>query len=97
MNHSGAGSPRAHSLRRFFGWSLQLALRCMSLYNFNSYDKTYGSLGGVIILLTWLYISSPVVLLGAVINAQTEKQTRRASTKDPSRPMGQRSDAPLRR
>jgi membrane protein len=41
--------------------------------NFNSYDKTYGSLGGVIILLTWLYMSSLVVLLGAVINAQSEK------------------------
>ena len=43
--------------------------------NFNSYDKTYGSLGGVIILLTWLYLSAVTVLLGAVINAQAEKQT----------------------
>ena len=61
--------------------------------HFNSYDKTYGSLGGVIILLTWLYMSSLVVLLGAVINAQSEKQTRGDSTKDPSRRMGQRSGA----
>ncbi len=45
--------------------------------NFNSYDKTYGSLGGVIILLTWLYLSAFVVLLGAAINAQSEKQTGR--------------------
>jgi membrane protein len=58
--------------------------------NFSSYNKTYGSLGGVIILLTWLYISSLVVLLGAVINAQSEKQTRRDSTEGPPRPMGQR-------
>jgi membrane protein len=48
--------------------------------NFASYNKTYGSLGGVIILLTWLYISSLVVLLGAAINAQSEKQTRKDST-----------------
>ena len=48
--------------------------------NFNSYDKTYGSLGGVVILLTWLYLSAFVVLLGAAINAQSEKQTRRDST-----------------
>ena len=45
--------------------------------NFNSYDKTYGSLGGVIVLLTWLYLSALMVLLGAVINAQSEKQTRK--------------------
>jgi membrane protein len=56
--------------------------------NFNSYDKTYGSLGGVIILLTWLYISSLVILLGAVINAQSEKQTRRDSAKYPVAPDG---------
>ena len=58
--------------------------------NFNSYDKTYGSLGGVIILLTWLYISAFVVLFGAVINAQSEKQTRRDSTTGPPKPMGVR-------
>ena len=56
--------------------------------NFNSYDKTYGSLGGVIILLTWLYLSALTVLLGAVINAQAEKQTAQDSTEGPSRAMG---------
>jgi membrane protein len=59
--------------------------------NFNSYDKTYGSLGGVIILLTWLYLSALMVLFGAVINAQSEKQTRRDSTQGSPRPMGQRN------
>jgi membrane protein len=58
--------------------------------NFNSYDKTYGSLGGVVVLLTWLYLSALVVLFGAVINAQSEKQTREDSTDGPPRPMGQR-------
>jgi membrane protein len=60
------------------------------LPNFNSYDKTYGSLGGVVILLTWLYLSAFVVLLGAAINAQSEKQTRIDSTEGPPKPMGQR-------
>ena len=46
--------------------------------NFNSYDKTYGSLGGVVILLAWLYLSAFVALFGAVINAQSEKQTRKS-------------------
>jgi len=58
--------------------------------NFNSYDKTYGSLGGVIVLLTWLYLSALMVLFGAVINAQSEKQTRKDSTVGLPRAMGQR-------
>ena len=58
--------------------------------NFNSYDKTYGSLGGVVILLTWLYLSALMVLLGAVINAQSERQTRKDSTEGPPRAMGRR-------
>ena len=58
--------------------------------NFNSYDKTYGSLGGVVILLTWLYLSTLMVLLGAVINAQSERQTRKDSTEGVPRAMGRR-------
>jgi membrane protein len=48
--------------------------------NFNSYDTTYGSLSGMVILLTWLYLSALTVLLGAVINAQSERQTPKGST-----------------
>lgn len=58
--------------------------------NFGSYDATYGSLGGALIMLTWLYLSSFVVLLGAVINAQTEQQTRKDSTVGQPRPLGAR-------
>jgi hypothetical protein len=50
-------------------------------------SSTYGSLGGVI----WLYLSVLVVLFGAMINAQSEKQTRRDSTQGSPRPMGQRN------
>lgn len=37
--------------------------------NFGSYSKTYGSLGGVIVFLIWLYMSSIVIVLGAEVNA----------------------------
>ena len=40
--------------------------------NFGSYDKTYGSIGAIIVLLTWMYASGLVILVGGVINAQIE-------------------------
>src|SRR3712207_6075650 len=41
--------------------------------NFSSYNKTYGSLGGVIAFLVWLWISNIVILLGAEFNAELER------------------------
>ena len=58
--------------------------------NFASYDKTYGSLGSVVVLLTWLYITSFVVLFGAVINAQSERQTHEDTTEGEPKPIGKR-------
>ncbi|HEY4042358.1 MAG TPA: YihY/virulence factor BrkB family protein [Rhodopila sp.] len=58
--------------------------------HFNSYNKTYGSLGGVVVMLTWLYLSAFVALLGAVINAQSERQTKADSTIGGPKPMGRR-------
>ena len=58
--------------------------------HFNSYDKTYGSLGGVVVMLTWLYLSAFVALFGAVINAQSERQTQADSTVGHPKPSGDR-------
>jgi membrane protein len=58
--------------------------------NFGSYQKTYGAIAGVIVLLLWLYLSSYVVLLGAEVNAEMEHQTARDSTAGPEQPMGER-------
>src|SRR5438067_4253252 len=40
--------------------------------NFGSYDKTYGAIGGVIVLMTWFYISGFVFVLGGEVNAVIE-------------------------
>ena len=47
------------------------------LHFFNTYSKTYGSLGAVIVLLFWLYISALAILLGGEINSEIEKAAAR--------------------
>jgi membrane protein len=58
--------------------------------NFGSYGRTYGSLGAIVILLTWLWLSAFIVLVGAEVDSELEHQTERDSTTGPTRPMGQR-------
>jgi membrane protein len=43
--------------------------------NFGSYNKTYGTIGAVIVLLTWMYISMIVVLVGGELNSELHKAT----------------------
>ena len=53
-------------------WLLaSLGLR-VYLHFFNNYSVTYGSLGAIIILLTWFYVSGLMLLLGAEINSEIE-------------------------
>ncbi|KLK94475.1 membrane protein [Microvirga vignae] len=58
--------------------------------NFGSYNETYGSLGAVIGFMTWIWLSSIVVLLGAEINAEMEHQTVKDTTEGTQQPMGTR-------
>ncbi len=54
-------------------WIVASAAFAFYVANFGSYNKTYGSLGGVIIFLVWLWISNVVILLGAEFNAEIER------------------------
>jgi membrane protein len=55
-----------------------------------TYESTYGSLAGVAISMFWLWISVVLVLLGATVNGEAERQTSRDSTVGEERPLGQR-------
>jgi membrane protein len=55
-----------------------------------TYEATYGSLAGVAISMLWVFLTVLLVVMGAVVNAELERQTSRDSTVGPSRPAGQR-------
>jgi membrane protein len=54
-------------------WILASAAFAFYVSRFSSYNETYGSLGGVIIFLVWLWISNTVILLGAELNSELER------------------------
>jgi membrane protein len=58
--------------------------------NFGKFNATYGSLGGAIGFMTWLWISAIVILLGAELDAEMEHQTARDTTTGPPKPIGVR-------
>jgi len=51
------------------GWVIISIAFSYYIDNFGNYSKVYGSLGGIIALLMWLYVSSIIILMGAEINA----------------------------
>ncbi|HEX6675407.1 MAG TPA: YhjD/YihY/BrkB family envelope integrity protein [Actinomycetes bacterium] len=57
---------------------------------FGNYNKTYGALAGIVILLFWLFLTAFVVLLGAELNTEMELQTAKDTTTGPEQPMGER-------
>jgi membrane protein len=71
-------------------WIVGSILFSVYVANFANYNATYGSLGAVVVLLTWMYLSSFVVLLGAQINSESERQTREDTTVGNPKPMGER-------
>jgi membrane protein len=54
-------------------WIVASAGFAFYVANFGSYDKTYGTLGGVIVFLVWMWVTNVAVLVGAEVNAETER------------------------
>jgi membrane protein len=54
-------------------WVLASVVFAVYVANFSSYDKTYGALGGVVVFLLWMWITNMAILLGAELNAETER------------------------
>jgi membrane protein len=61
------------SLLAVLAWIAASALFALYLANFASYNKTYGTLGGIIAFLVWLWISNLALLLGAELNAELQR------------------------
>lgn len=58
--------------------------------SFGSYDETYGSLGAAIGFMTWIWLSTTILLVGAELNAEVEHQTAKDSTEGAPSPLGTR-------
>lgn len=71
-------------------WLLASVLFSWYAANFAGYNETYGTLGAVIALLMWIWLSAAIVLVGAELNAETERQTLRDTTTGPAMPIGTR-------
>ncbi len=72
-------------------WLVASILFSWYVTSFGNYNETYGSLGAVIGFMTWIWISTTIVLLGGEINAEMEHQTARDTTTGPELPMGSRA------
>ncbi len=64
-------------------WAVASAAFAIYVANFGSYDKTYGTLGGLVALLVWLWISNLAILFGAELNAQLERGPQQAPPRSP--------------
>jgi membrane protein len=73
-------------------WIIASALFAFYVANFASYNKTYGSLGGIIVFLVWLWITNIIILLGAEFNAEMERTRQIAG----GHPEGKEPYLPLR-
>jgi membrane protein len=78
-------------------WVIMSLLFSWYVAHFGNYNKTYGSLGAVVGFMTWIWLSATVVLIGAQLDAEMERQTARDTTTGPEQPIGTRRATPADR
>jgi len=71
-------------------WMLTSAGFSFYAAHFASYNKTYGSMGAIVALMTWIWLSAYIVIAGAELNAELEHQTARDTTTGGAKPLGER-------
>jgi membrane protein len=71
-------------------WLIGSGLFSLYAANFGNYEDTYGALGGVVVVMLWLFLTAYVVILGAELNAESERQTAEDTTTGRDRPIGAR-------
>ena len=71
-------------------WIVASMLFSWYVANFANYNETYGSLGAAIGFMTWLWLSTTIVLVGGELNAEIEHQTTKDTTQGPPERMGAR-------
>jgi membrane protein len=90
---------RAHARWKWVTWGSVVAASlwlgasgvfAFYLHRFGTFGASYGALGGFTALVLWFYISSVIVVLGAEINAEMERQTCEDTTVRAGAPLGQR-------
>ncbi|HEY8565894.1 MAG TPA: YhjD/YihY/BrkB family envelope integrity protein [Beijerinckiaceae bacterium] len=73
-----------------FAWLVGSMLFSWYVANFGSYNETYGSLGAVVGFMTWIWLSTTIILIGGEINAEMEHQTAHDTTEGAHKPLGTR-------
>ncbi|TFV36795.1 YihY/virulence factor BrkB family protein [Bradyrhizobium frederickii] len=71
-------------------WIAGSALLSWYLSEFANYNATYGSLGAAIGLMTWMWMSAIVIMFGAELNSEIERQTLKDTTEGQPKPLGTR-------
>ena len=78
------------SLFAAVAWLLLTLMFSFYVTSVTDYNVTYGSLGTIIVLLSWIYLSAYALIFGAELNSEVEHQTAKDSTTGPELPLGRR-------